>query len=232
MFGFSLITGFLASLLYIGKYIVKEKRALLIISMGIFLFFGVTFLMLGSNAGAIISMLIGIEFMAVYFYKIQDKDFPNKALIGFIVAFIIFEIFTFKDIFDIIPLIVAFICTYYLYNDNRTLYRILELINFALWSIYSVHITAYTILVGTFILIALYLVDIYRFDIKKETEPMVELELNFAEDEKEKRKEEENTDNILLTSSLLSGERKEKRTIKKVLFNNFSVKNYKKIKRR
>ena len=224
MFAFAQFTGLLATILNIGKYFIKDNRVLLVLLMGIYLFLGVTFLLLGAYSGAIICMIIGTLIMVEYLYEQNDEKLPNKVLKWYAIGYLVAGVITIRNFVSIVPFIIAILYTIVILkqDENRRSYRILELLDEILWTIYTISVGGYTIIISTLFLTGLHIKDIYNYDIKKETEPMLEIEVDFAKEAEEReniKKEEiekskeslkkgESSGEILLTSHILTGEKR------------------------
>lgn len=223
MFAFGQFTGLLASVLNIGNYFIKDKKISLVLLMGTYLFLGVTFLLLGEYSGAIICMLLGTLPLVKYVYEQDEEKVSKDVSKGYIIGYVIIGIIIVRSFLAVLPIVIAVLYTLVsLKCEERKVYRITELINSILWTVYSISVGGYTVILSTLTLIGLYIKDIYKYDIKKETEPMIELEINFAKEaeERENVKKEELTksneslkkDNsagdILLTSNVLTGEKR------------------------
>lgn len=211
MYIFSQFVGILASTLNIGKYFIKEEKELLIMMLGTCFFIGTTLILVSAYTGAICYMIFGTMAMCNYMYEIKNENIPKNVFIAYGIGLLIAIILSYKKIYD---LIIIFIVLSYMVSffkkDNKKIYRFTEIINNIILTIYSAFYGGYTLMISTIACVVVLARDIYKYDIKKEVEPVTEIEVELNKEklkQEYKKQEEENnsTDNILLTSSILTG---------------------------
>ena len=213
MFWFAQFVGIMASTLNISKYFIKDKKILLVLVLGIYFFIGTTFILLEAYSGAIIYMLIGIMIMCQYMIEMKEINISKKIYILYWFIYLLAVIFSYKTIFDILPIVVAITnMILLLKQDDRRAIRIVEVVNCLLLTVYSIIYGGYTLVISSIVCMCLYMKDIYKYDIRKETEPVTELEVDYNEEKNriereterlEAEKQNNNPDNIVLTSNIL-----------------------------
>jgi len=223
MFGLAQVTGLMASTLNAGRYLVKDEKTTIIALMGVHLFFGVTFMLLSIFPGAFVCFLLGILYMINYIFKYYDKDVPHYILLLYAIVCVAFGMLSSKTYFlNVFPSAISLlVIANILFKDNRRAYRVLEIAQQVLWTIYSISVGAYTITISNILFVFFMLKDIYKYDINSAVEPTLELEIDLAKEEaerekakeesfqksKEKLEEGNTTGDILLTSKLLNNYR-------------------------
>ena len=101
------------------------------------------YFLLSAFTGAVISIINAIRCIVFYYYKKKNIKPSLIVLLIFEVIAIISGIFTWQNIWSLIPIIVTVIYTYGLWQDNVTVIRITTGIAGFGWAIYNVIVMAY-----------------------------------------------------------------------------------------
>ena len=121
----------------------KTKEKIVMCSVLANLFASIQFLLLGALTGTVISVINTIRCLVFYFYKKKDMKPSFVVLIIFEVVAIVSGIISWQNTWSLIPIIVAVIYTYGLWQDNVKVIRITTGIVGIGWAIYDVVVMAY-----------------------------------------------------------------------------------------
>jgi len=87
-----------------------------------------------------------------------------------VTAYLLCSVLTFKGWLDLVPMVAAVLCALGISQKKPTNYRILILLNGAVWTVYDVAIGAYAMLAGHMFTVLSALSGIIRFDLLKKAE--------------------------------------------------------------
>ena len=220
MLGLAQVTGLMAGGLNVGRLFIKDEKVLLMFLMGLHLFCGVTFILLEIFPGAFVCFLLGILYMINYIYAYKEKEISILVLIAYAIVCTVLGMFTTNTYaLNILPTVFAILTIIGIYFEkNKKVYRILEIAQSTIWTIYTLCTGAFMIAISSATVVGLVLRDVYRYDINKEVEPTTGLEIDLAAEEAERNMENEekyqmskkklengnDTGDVLLTSKLLN----------------------------
>lgn len=103
----------------------------------------VQYFLLSAFTGAVISVINAIRCIVFYYYKKKEMKPSLIILVIFELIAIISGIFTWQNIWSLIPIIVTVVYTYGLWQDNVTVIRITTGIAGFGWAIYNIIVMAY-----------------------------------------------------------------------------------------
>ena len=103
----------------------------------------VQYFLLSAFTGAVVSVINAIRCIVFYYYKKKKMKPSLIILLTFELIAIISGIFTWQNIWSLIPIIVTVIYTYGLWQDNVTVIRITTGIAGFGWAIYNIIVMAY-----------------------------------------------------------------------------------------
>lgn len=119
----------------------KEKIVMCMVIANVVV--AIQYFLLNAVTGAVISIINAIRCIIFYYYKKKDMKPSIIVLIVFEAIAIISGIFTWQNIWSLIPIIVTVIYTYGLWQDNVTVIRITAgVVGFG-WAVYNVIVMAY-----------------------------------------------------------------------------------------
>ncbi len=103
------------------------------------------------------------------FYEKNKKDekLDYKELIFFLILIIIAGIFTYQNIYSLIPIIIGILYTYSIWQKNLTVFRMIYVIAAVGWIIYNVIVGAYITIIGNTLEFLFGLCSIWKNDLKK-----------------------------------------------------------------
>ena len=156
--------------------------------MGLHLFCGVTFILLEIFPGAFVCFLLGILYMINYIYAYKEKEISILVLIAYAIVCTVLGMFTTNTYaLNILPTVFAILTIIGIYFEkNKKVYRILEIAQSTIWTIYTLCTGAFMIAISSATVVGLVLRDVYRYDINKEVEPTTGLEIDLAAEEAER----------------------------------------------
>ena len=121
----------------------KTKEKIVMCSVLANLFAAIQFLFLGALTGTVISAINTIRCLVFYFYKKKDMKPSVVVLLVFEIVAIISGIISWQNIWSLIPIVVAVIYTYGLWQDDVKVIRITTGIVGLGWAIYDIVVMAY-----------------------------------------------------------------------------------------
>ena len=122
----------------------------------------IQFFLLNALTGAVISILNTIRCIVFYLYKKKNLKPSILVLIIFEAFAIISGIFSWQNIWSIIPIIVTVLNTYGLWQDNVTVIRIIAgIVGFG-WAIYDVIVKAFVGAIQEFSQFVSAVISLYR----------------------------------------------------------------------
>lgn len=174
MYAAAQIAGGLSILILLGYTLVRvSRKTILICNVLINLFWALHYLLLGANTGAICSFICAFM-VAVFFLKGKVKGFCGFYVpLFFAVVFICFGIFTWNDLFSLIPIIGHMIIIAALWSDREIIIKTLYIFVAALWVVYNVAYFSYIGVIGQSLSFLFNLFYVVRYHIrqKKENQP-------------------------------------------------------------
>lgn len=97
----------------------------------------------------------------------NDEKLDYKELIFFLILIIIAGIFTYQNIYSLIPIIIGILYTYSIWQKNLTVFRMIYVIAAVGWIIYNVIVGAYITIIGNILEFLFGLCSIWKNDLKK-----------------------------------------------------------------
>ncbi len=137
------ICGFIILILTVISVQFKTKEKIVMCFVFANIIAAVQYFLLSAFTGAVISVINAIRCIVFYYYKKKEMKPSLIILIIFEMIAIISGIFTWQNIWSLIPIIVTVIYTYGLWQDNVTVIRITTGIAGFGWAIYNIIVMAY-----------------------------------------------------------------------------------------
>ena len=166
----SQIFGFLVFLFVFASAQTKNMKNALLCQIGCNGFGMLSYVLLGGFSGCGIYLIATIQSAIFYFIRKSGKDEPKWLNPVIIVAYLACSAATLKGWLDLVPMLAAVLCAVGLAQKKPTNYRIILLLNGAIWLIYDVFMGAYTMLASHIITVGSALLGIIRLDLRKKTE--------------------------------------------------------------
>ncbi|MBQ8359835.1 MAG: YgjV family protein [Oscillospiraceae bacterium] len=166
----SQIFGFLVFLFVFASAQTKNMKNALLCQIGCNGFGMLSYVLLGGFSGCGIYLIATIQSAIFYFIRKSGKDEPKWLNPVIIVSYLACSAATLKGWLDLVPMLAAVLCAVGLAQKKPTNYRIILLLNGAIWLIYDVFMGAYTMLASHIITVGSALLGLIRLDLRKKTE--------------------------------------------------------------
>lgn len=137
------IFGFLACVNSFFLYQTKTKHKMLFLQITYSILMILEFLILKAYSALFVCCIALIRAILFYLYDKKKKNVPIKYVISLVIALLISQIYTYKDLFSIIPMIIGITYTLSLQLKNVNKIKMICIILAVLWIIYDFHIKAY-----------------------------------------------------------------------------------------
>ena len=137
------ICGFIILILTVISVQFKTKEKIVMCFVFANVVAAVQYFLLSAFTGAVISVINAIRCIVFYYYKKKEMKPSLIILVIFELIAIISGIFTWQNIWSLIPIIVTVVYTYGLWQDNVTVIRITTGIAGFGWAIYNIIVMAY-----------------------------------------------------------------------------------------
>ena len=166
----SQIFGFLVFLFVFASAQTKNMKNALLCQIGCNGFGMLSYVLLGGFSGCGIYLIDTVQSAIFYFIRKSGKEEPKWLNPVIVIAYIACSAATLKGWLDLVPMLAAVLCAVGLAQKKPTNYRIILLLNGAIWLIYDVFMGAYTMLASHIITVGSALLGIIRLDLRKKTE--------------------------------------------------------------
>lgn len=143
MFILAQIMGFIALILTVISVQFKTKEKIVMCMTIANIVVAIQYFLLNAITGTVIAIINAIRCIVFYYYKKKNMKPSLIILIVFELFAIISGIYTWQNIWSIVPIIVTIIYTYGLWQDNVTVIRIASGIAGLGWTIYNLVVMAY-----------------------------------------------------------------------------------------
>ena len=112
---------------------------------------------------------------AILFFWIRKKNMqePRWLKLLFMIAYLGCSAFSFESWVDLFPMLAGVLCACGIGQKNATNYRIIMLLNGAVWTVYDLFLGAYAMLATHIFVVVSALIGIIRLDILKKSEDAV-----------------------------------------------------------
>lgn len=137
------ICGFIILVLTVISVQFKTKEKIVMCFVFANVIAAIQYFLLSAFTGAVISVINAIRCIVFYYYKKKEMKPSLIILLIFEMIAIISGIFTWQNIWSLIPIIVTVVYTYGLWQDNVTVIRITTGIAGFGWAIYNIIVMAY-----------------------------------------------------------------------------------------
>lgn len=166
----SQILGFIVFLFVFASMQTKNIKTVLLCQIGCNGFGMISYVLLGGFSGCGIYLVATVQSVVFFFIRNSGKEEPKWLKPVIIIAYIACSAVTLKGWLDLVPMLAAVLCALGIAQKKPTNYRIIMLLNGAVWVIYDVCMGAYTMLASHVITIGAALLGIIRLDLLKKPE--------------------------------------------------------------
>ncbi len=121
-----------------ATYLVKDKKTIMFLCVLYTLFYGLEYLLLDAYSG--LSMCVVNVIRNIWFYINANLKKKNSIIVLIVLSIItiVFGIFSFNNIFSVLPIIATLIYTYSVWQDDTKLYRYLAFPCSLCWMTYNI----------------------------------------------------------------------------------------------
>ena len=145
----------------------KDMKKTLFCQLCCNLFGMLSYVFLGGLSGWGIYLIAAVQSLVLFLYRKAKKEPPKLVSAVFFIAYLLFSLLAFRGARDVVPLVAAMLCALALIQENATRYRLIILLNGAMWIIYDLFLGAYTMLASHIFTVVSALSGIIRLDIMK-----------------------------------------------------------------
>ena len=163
MFIFAQISAIFAIIAYALIPHQKNKKKVLICKLISNLFYTLQYLLLGAFSGAGTNLIDVLQSLIFYKYAKKEEKIPVAWIIVYIIIIIAIGFFTYTNLFSVIPIILAIIAAFGVWQDNLKINRIISIIISFCFIIYNISVTAYVSACGNVFQLVLAITAVYRF---------------------------------------------------------------------
>ena len=126
-----------------------------------------SYVLLDGFSGFGIYLVATLQSLVFFLLRKFDKEEPGWLYPIIFAAYIGCSLMTFKETWDLVPMIAALLCALALIQKKSSYYRIIILLNGIVWVVYDIHIAALAMLITHIITALSALIGIIRIDILK-----------------------------------------------------------------
>ena len=157
----------IALLIWASAYHFKERRTILLVQLGSFIFWIAHFFLLGAFTGAALATVAALR-LAVFSFKKKNNWISNKIVLWFFIAILVIAtLLTFSTWFGIFALIGGIFATIASWQDKQNKIRLLFIPSHLSWIIYDLLAGSYGGAISEFILGASSVISLFRKKLNK-----------------------------------------------------------------
>jgi len=160
MFVLSQILAVFATISIGCTYFVNDKVKVLIFCLLYCIFYGTHYLLLGAITGFLVTLVSLIRNIIFYINSKKNKQNSKVLLIILIIFALISGLFSYKNIFSLLPIIASIISTYSVWQDDIKKYKYLALPVGVCYLGYAISINSYASIITETILLITVIVGI------------------------------------------------------------------------
>lgn len=159
----SQILGLFGFLFFVFSIQMKNKKSILGMQLISNIFYTISYLLLGALPAVLIDIVSIFRCLTFTYYNNKKRKTPLFFVLLFISLSLFIFIFTFKDYYDALPIIISIVYIITTYSDDRMVIQNGFIIGGILWIIYNFHVQTYTPLIGNVFEIISGIVACFRF---------------------------------------------------------------------
>ena len=153
----------------------KTKKKVLIFKIVSNSLYTLQYIILGAMSDAGTNLINVLQSIIFYKYAKENKKVPVLWGVIFSLIIILLGIISYTNITSIIPIALALITTYGIWQDNLKIYRITCAFTIFCWIFYNFYISAYVSAVGNIFQCISAIIAIYKLNIKTTDEKNAEI---------------------------------------------------------
>lgn len=145
----------------------KKKSGVLIFHIMANALYATQYFLLSAYPAIATNILSGIETIVLYVYMKKNKEVPVMIVWIYSFLILIIGVFTYQNIYSILPIFISIVYAYGTWQSNLRIYRIISVIGCTTWIIYNYVVQSYVGALGSAFQLVLAIIAIIRFDILK-----------------------------------------------------------------
>lgn len=143
----------------------KSMRTVLLLQIVANGLLGVQYAIRGADSG-VWSLVLGIvQIIVSYAFNVKSIRFPRWLLLLFIGGYLVITVFTFKNIFDVLPFVALCIFSVSIVQEKSRICRLLSVFNSITFLIYDVSTQSYSAIITHGTILVFLIVGILRLDL-------------------------------------------------------------------
>lgn len=120
------------------SYLTKDKKKIMILVTFTSIFYGCEYLLLGAFTGVAVNIISIIRNIWFYINAKNGKKNSVWVLVILSLALVILGVFTYENIFSVIPTIATIMFTYSVWQNNNKIYRYMAVPMSIMWIVYNI----------------------------------------------------------------------------------------------
>ena len=162
------IIGFVAVIVYLLSYQMKERKNIIIVNTAASILYVIQYTLLGAYEGAITDVFATVSAISAnHKEKPLIKRFAYVILGAINIAIITTGIILYKNVYSLLPVAGTVLQTSALWITKEKQIRIVSVLGTPFWIVYNFYCEAYGPAIGSIFSMISILVAIYRYDIRK-----------------------------------------------------------------
>ena len=166
MFVFAQIIAIFAIIAYSFAPHQKSKKNVLIFKIVSNLLYALQYIILGAISAAGTNLISMLQSIIFYKYAKENEKVPVLWEVVFSAIIILLGIFSFTNITSIVPIALALLTTYGIWQDNLKIYRMTCAFAIFCWIFYNIYISAYMSAIGNIFQFISSIIAIYNLNIR------------------------------------------------------------------
>ncbi len=162
------ILGLLAIISYAISPHAKTKRRVLVFHLISSILYALQYFLLNAFSAVITNTVGAVKCYIFYLYEKKEKEIPKSLFWIFMLIILALGIFTYNNIYSLIPILASVLSLYSVWQDNLKVLRIIIIISSSSWIFYNLIVGAYIGVIGNIFQLVSAIIAIVRFDILKE----------------------------------------------------------------
>lgn len=142
------ILGLIGIVIWAISFLLKKKKDILLIQAIANLIYTIEYLLLKAFTASLMNICSFLRLIIYYLFDIKGKKVPKYVLLIFITIILMVGVFTYTNIFNLIPIIIALLYTYALWQDNLFKARIIHIVCAFVWIYYNINVLAHVGIIG------------------------------------------------------------------------------------
>lgn len=161
------LIGIVAIVIYSLSPHQKTNAKVLIYRFVAAILYAIQYFLLGAYTAVLTNIIGGVKEGLFYLYSSKDKKIPFMLFLAYALILIVSGIFTYVNLFSILPVIFSVLTAYATWCGNLKNYRILLVLSSLSWLVYNFTVGAYISFVGNIFQLSSTIFSMLRFDFGK-----------------------------------------------------------------